>query len=95
MLNTTGLTIGLDQAVPVSKAELDAELDACLAKYQTNDDAPLSPALLTIAHKLAKKRGKTPAYKGINFGLVLQTHLPKLGFSPRLSWTIFLISSST
>jgi TPP-dependent trihydroxycyclohexane-1,2-dione (THcHDO) dehydratase len=76
MLNTTGLTIDLDQAVPVSKAELDAELDACLSKYQEDDNAPLSPALRTIAHKLAKKRGKTPAYKGINFGLVLQTHLP-------------------
>jgi hypothetical protein len=65
----------LDQAVPVSKAELDAELDACLSKYQKDNDAPLSPALCTIQHKLAKKRGKTPAYKGINFGLVLQTHV--------------------
>ena len=73
MLNTTGLTIDLDRAVPVSKAELDAELDACLSTYQKDNDAPLSPGLLTIAHKLAKKRGKTPAYKGINFGLVLQT----------------------
>jgi hypothetical protein len=66
---------GLDHVVPVSKAELDAELDAGLSKYQKDDDDPLSPALLTIAHKLAKKRGKTPAYKGINFGLVLQTHV--------------------
>jgi hypothetical protein len=71
----TGLTIDLDQAVPVSKAELDAELYACLAKYQEDNDAPLSPGLLTIAHKLATKRGKTPAYKGINFGLVMQTHV--------------------
>ena len=75
MSKITDLIDDLDQAVPVSKAELDAELDACLAKYQTNNDAPLSPGLLTIAHKLAKKRGKTPAYKGINFGLVLQTHV--------------------
>jgi hypothetical protein len=75
MLNTTGLTIGLDQDVPVPKHELDAELDACLSKYQKDNDAPLSPGLLAIAHKLAKKRGKTPAYKGINFGLVLQTHV--------------------
>ena len=61
--------------VPVSKAQLDAELDACLSKYQEDDNAPLSPGLLTIAHKLAKKRGKTPAYKGVNFGLVLQAHV--------------------
>lgn len=66
---------GLDQAEPVSKAELDAELDACLSKYQKDNDAPLSPTMRTIAHKLAKKRGKTPAYKGVNFGLVLQTRV--------------------
>jgi hypothetical protein len=65
----------LDKAVPVSKAELDAELDACLSKYQEDNDAPLSPTMRTIAHKLAKKRDKTPAYKGINFGLVLQAHV--------------------
>jgi len=65
----------LDQAEPVSKAELDAELDACLSKYQKDNDAPLSPTMRTIAHKLAKKRGKTPAYKGINFGLVMQTRV--------------------
>jgi hypothetical protein len=75
MSKPTGLTIGLDQAVPMSKAELDDELDACSSKYQKDNDAPLSPGLLTIAHKLTKKRGKTPAYKGINFGLVLQTHV--------------------
>jgi hypothetical protein len=75
MLNTTGLTIDLDQVVPVPKHELDAELDACLSKYQKDNDAPLSPTMRTIAHKLAKKRGKTPAYKGINFGLVLQTRV--------------------
>jgi hypothetical protein len=78
MPNTTGLTIDLDQTVPVSKAELDAELDACVCKFQEDDDAPLSPALSTVQQKLAKKRGKTPAYKGINFGLVLQTHVPIL-----------------
>jgi hypothetical protein len=75
MSKTTGLTIDLDQAVPVSKAELDEELDTGVSKFQEDDDAPLSPALCTIQQKLAKKRGKTPAYKGINFGLVLQTHL--------------------
>jgi hypothetical protein len=84
MVKTTGLTIGLDQAVPVSKAELDAELDACLSKYQKDNDAPLSPGLLTIAHKLAKKRGKTPAYKGINFGLVLQTRVTYCTVCPSL-----------
>jgi len=75
MSKITDLIDDLDQAVPVSKAELDAELDACLSKYQKDNDAPLSPGLLTIAHKLAKKRGKTPAYKGINFGLVMQTRV--------------------
>jgi hypothetical protein len=75
MSKITDLIDGLDQAVPVSKAELDAELDACLSKYQKDDDAPLSPTMRTIAHKLATKRGKTPAYKGINFGLVLQTRV--------------------
>jgi hypothetical protein len=73
MPKITGLTIGPDQAVPVSMAELDASV----SKFQEDDDgAPLSLALLTIQQKLAKKRGKTPAYKGINFGLVLQTHVP-------------------
>jgi len=72
MLNITGLTIGPDQAVPVSRAELDNGV----VKFQEEDDgAPLSPALLRIQEKLAKKRGKTPAYKGINVGLVLQTHI--------------------
>jgi hypothetical protein len=75
MPKITDLIDDLDQAVPVPKHELDAELNACLAKYQKDNDAPLSPGLLTIAHKLATKRGKTPAYKGINFGLVLQTHV--------------------
>jgi hypothetical protein len=75
MSKITDLIDDLDQAVPVSKAELDAELDACLSKYQKDNDAPLSPTMRTIAHKLATKRGKTPAYKGINFGLVLQTHV--------------------
>ena len=84
MVKTTGLTIGLDQAVPVSKAELDAELDACLSKYQKDNDAPLSPTMRTIAHKLATKRGKTPAYKGINFGLVLQTRVTYCTVCPSL-----------
>jgi hypothetical protein len=76
MFKITDLIDDLDQAVPVSKAELDAGVFKFHSRDNEDDDAPLSPALLTIQHKLAKKRGKTPAYKGINFGRVLQTHLP-------------------
>jgi hypothetical protein len=38
-------------------------------KYQV-----ASPTLFTIQQKLAKKHGKTPVYKGINFGLIFQAH---------------------
>jgi hypothetical protein len=44
--------------------------------HDEDDGAPLSPALLIIQHNLTKKRGKTPTYKGISFGLILQTHVP-------------------
>jgi hypothetical protein len=65
MTNTTGLTIDLDQAVPVSKAELDAELDAVLSKFQEDDDVPLSPALRTIQQE--KKQNMNPPWEGSCF----------------------------
>jgi hypothetical protein len=74
MTKITDLTIGPDQAVTVSRAELDAGVSKFHNRDDEDDGAPLSPALLTIQQKVAKKFGKTPPYKVINFGLVLQTH---------------------
>jgi hypothetical protein len=46
MLKTTGLSVDLDQAVSVSRAEFDTGV----SKFQKDDDAPLSPTTQTISN---------------------------------------------